>query len=277
MTGALDERQIESFERDGFLFPVDAMTAGEAAVFQDRLERTERDFAAGGHERPLAHYLTGGGSHAVYPMASDLCRHRGLADAAESLLGPDLMAWGVSFFIKEPGDGRIVTWHQDLMYWGFGETSDQVTAWIALTPSTVESGCMRFVAGSHRRRFVPHRKLPSGKNMLSQGQEIAVEVDDEEATDIVLEPGQCSLHHGMLFHSSGPNTSADRRIGVAIRYVNPNARQVDGSKEHALLVRGVDRERNFIHFAPPRREFGPCELELHEEIMRLKTSASYRA
>lgn len=275
MIGGLDERQIESFERDGFLFPVDAMTADEAAVFRERLEFTERGFVAGGHERPLAYYLMGGGSHAVYPLASDLCRHRGLADAAESLLGPDLMAWGVSFFIKEPGDGRIVTWHQDLTYWGFGETSDQVTAWIALTPSTVENGCMRFVAGSHRRHFVPHRKFPSEKNMLSQGQEIAVEVDDEEATDIVLEPGQLSLHHGMLFHSSGPNTSADRRIGVAIRYVNPNARQVDGSKEHALLVRGVDRGRNFIHFAPPRHEFGPSEIELHEEIMRLKTSANY--
>ena len=275
MTGALDERQIESFERDGFLCPVDAMTADEAAVFRDRLERTERDFATGSHERPLAHYLTGGGSHAVYPLASDLCRHPGLADAAQSLLGPDLMAWGVSFFIKEPGDGRIVTWHQDLTYWGFGETSDQVTAWIALTPSTVENGCMRFVPGSHRRHFVPHRKCPSEKNMLSQGQEIAVEVDDEEATDIVLAPGQLSLHHGMLFHSSGPNASSNRRIGVAIRYVNPNARQMDGSKEHALLVRGVDRERNFIHFAPPRREFGPSEIALHEEIMRLKTSANY--
>ena len=275
MTGVLDGRQIESFERDGFLFPVDAMTVDEAVAFRNRLERTERDFAGGNPERPLAHYLMGGGSHAVYPLASDLCRHPGIADAAESLLGPDLMAWGVSFFIKEPGDGRVVTWHQDLTYWGFGETSDQVTAWIALTPSTVENGCMRFVAGSHRRHFVPHRDFPSEKNMLSRGQEIAVEVDDEEATDIVLESGQCSLHHGMLFHSSGSNTSADRRIGVAIRYVNPNARQVDGSKEHALLVKGVDRERSFIHFAPPRHEFGPSEITLHEEIMRLKTSANY--
>ena len=111
--------------------------------------------------------------------------------------------------------------------------------------------------------------------MLSRGQEIAVEVDEEEATDIVLAPGQFSLHHGMLFHSSGPNRSNDRRIGIAIRYVNPNARQVDGSKEHALLVRGVDRRRNFIHFEAPRRAFGTSELALHEEIMRSKTSANF--
>lgn len=275
MTGILTERQVDRYERDGFLFPVDAMSAEEARAFRNRLEETERDYAARGHARPISHYLSGGGSHAVCPVACDLCRHPGIVDAAESLLGPDMMAWGVSFFIKEPGDFRVVTWHQDLMYWGFGETSDQVTAWIALTPSTVENGCMRFVAGSHRRRFVPHRDTYAENNMLSRGQEIAVEVDEAEATDIVLEPGQISLHHGMLFHSSGPNPSADRRIGVAIRYVNPSARQVDGSKEHALLVRGVDRAQNFIHFAPPRHGFGPSEIALHEEIMRSKTSANF--
>ena len=275
MTGSLDGSQIDAYERDGFLFPLDAMTADEALAWRHRLERTEADYAAGSRAKPIAHFLSGGGSHAVCPLASDLCRHPVVADAAESLLGPDLMAWGVSFFIKEPGDGRVVTWHQDLTYWGFGETSDQVTAWIALTPSTVENGCMRFVAGSHRRHFVPHRDSRAENNMLSRGQEIAVEVDDEEATDIVLEPGQFSLHHGMLFHSSGRNRSNDRRIGIAIRYVNPNARQEDGSKEHALLVRGADRQQNFIHFAPPRHAFGASELELHEEIMRSKTSANY--
>ena len=275
MAGALTRHQVEAYERDGFLFPVDAMTVDEATALRHRLEETEKDYAAGNYDRPISHYLTGGGSHVVCTLAADLCRHPGIADVAESVLGPDLMAWGVSFFIKGPNDGRIVTWHQDLNYWGFGETSDQVTAWFALTPSTVENGCMRFVAGSHRRRLVPHRNFPNEKNMLSQGQEITVEVDAAAATDIVLEPGQCSLHHGLLFHSSGPNTSSDRRIGIAIRYVNPNARQVDGSKEHALLVRGVDRGQNFVHFAPPRHGFGPSEIALHDEIMRSKTAANY--
>ena len=275
MTGALTGQQVERYEREGFLFPIDAMSAEEARAFRNRLERTEKDYAACGHNRPITHYLMGGGSHIVCLLASDLCRHPGIVDAAESILGPDLMAWGVSFFIKDPNDGRVVTWHQDLAYWGFGETSDQVTVWIALTPSTVENGCMRFVAGSHRRHLVPHRDFPSEKNLLSRGQEIAVEVDENEATDIVLEPGQCSLHHGLMFHSSGPNRSKERRVGVAIRYVNPNARQVDGSKEHALLVRGVDRRQNFIHFAPPRYGFGLSEIALHEEIMRSKTAADY--
>ena len=62
---------------------------------------------------------------------------------------------------------------------------------------------------------------------------------------------------------------------AAGHHVNPNARQVDGSKEHALLVRGVDRQRNFIHFVPPRHAFGTSELALHEEIMRSKTSANF--
>ena len=104
------------------------MAADEAIEFRHRLERTEKDYVAGNHDRPLSHYLMGGeASHAVCPVASDLCRHPGIVDAVESLLGPDLMAWNVSFFIKDAKDGKVVTWHQDLTYWGFGETSDQVT------------------------------------------------------------------------------------------------------------------------------------------------------
>ena len=88
-------------------------------------------------------------------------------------------------------------------------------------------------------------------------------------------PGQISLHHGLMFHGSGPNNSSERRIGVAIRYVNPNAQQLDGSKEYALLVRGRDRNQNFIHFAPATRGFHPDEIELHQEILESKTAANY--
>ena len=135
---------------------------------------------------------------------------------------------------------------------------------------------MRFVAGSHRRHLVPHRDFPSEKNLLSRGQENRGRGRRERGDRHCAGVGPVfASNHGLMFHSSGPNRSKERRVGVAIRYVNPNARQVDGSKEHALLVRGVDRRQNFIHFAPPRYGFGLSEIALHEEIMRSKTAADY--
>ena len=89
-----------------------------------------------------------------------------------------------------------MSWHQDLTYRGMGETDHEVTAWVALSPATEASGCMRFVPGSHRQSIVEHTDTFAGDNLLSRGQEIAVEVDENDAVAAVLRPGQMSLHHG---------------------------------------------------------------------------------
>ena len=130
-----------------------------------------------------------------------------------------------------------MTWHQDLTYWGLDDM-DEVTAWVALSPSTTESGCMRFVPGSHKRSLVEHVDTFADDNLLTRGQEIAVDVDESAAADVELRPGQASLHHGHLFHSSGPNTTPDRRIGAAIRYITPSMQQRGGP-----AVPGGARER----------------------------------
>src|SRR5262249_57420913 len=110
-----------------------------------------------------------------------------ILDAVGDVIGPDILVWSSSFFIKEPRDGAYVSWHQDATYWGLSEP-DVVTAWIALTPSTVESGAMRMVPGTHHEQVAHHDTFAPG-NLLSRGQEIAVEVDEARAVDVVLQPG----------------------------------------------------------------------------------------
>ncbi len=143
---------------------------------------------------------------------------------------------------------------------GFVFPIDAVTAWVALSPATRESGCMRFVAGSHLREIVEHRDTFSAKNMLSRGQEIAVAVDDSEAVDVLLEPGQMSLHHGRTFHASHANRSSDRRIGLAIRYIAPSMKQTGERRTVAVLVRGEDRYGHFELAPPPSGIHAPSGL-----------------
>ena len=76
--------------------------------------------------------------------------------------------------------------------------------------------------------------------MLTRGQELAVEVDDKDAVDVVLKPGEMSLHHHKIFHASNANRSNDRRIGLAIRYIPTHVRQVAIDDDSAALVRGRD-------------------------------------
>ena len=219
--GKLSKALKEQYWRDGYLFPIDVMDAGEAAAHRAELEQIERDWLGADLPHPLNMYKRTN-AHCVMPLAARLATDPRVLDVVEAVLGPDLMVWSAEFFIKEPGTRHVVGMHQDLTYWGMGETSDQVTAWIALSPSTRASGCMDFVAGSHKNPILPHNDTFSDTNLLSRGQEVAVEIEEADKTRIELRPGQMSLHHGLTIHGSGPNSSEDRRIGIAIRYLNPN-------------------------------------------------------
>ena len=156
-------------------------------------------------ERPTAHQTGQIAPDLLQPYGTDLAKIR--LDAIESILGPDLLLWSCEYFIKEANSRNMVSWHQDLTYWGMDGSDHEVTAWVALSPATEHSGCMKFVAGSHRESLVPHTDTFADNNLLSRGQEIAVEVDEEDATIAALKPGQMSLHHGRMFHASGPNTT----------------------------------------------------------------------
>ena len=109
---------------------------------------------------------------------------------------------------------------------------------------------MRMVPGTHEREVVEHVDTWRPGAMLTRGQEIAVEVDENDAIDVVLKPGEMSLHHHKIFHASKANRSTERRIGLALRYIPTHVRQIAIDNDSAALVRGVDE---YGHFRPEPR------------------------
>jgi phytanoyl-CoA dioxygenase PhyH len=265
---ALSPEAVARYRRDGFYFPVRVLSAAEAAGYRARLEAVE-------HERggPLGGELRHKG-HLLFTWLDALIRHPGILDAVEDLLGPDLLCWSSSFFIKEARDPAFVSWHQDSTYWGLSEP-DVVTAWVALSESSIESGAMRMIPGTHTEQ-VAHRDTFAPDNLLSRGQEIAAAVDEARAVDVVLRPGEMSLHHVRMFHGSPPNRSADRRIGYAIRYIPTRLRQVGGPGDSATLVRGVDAYHHFEPEEPPAADLDPAARARHAAIMKRQGALLYR-
>lgn len=204
--------------------------------------------------------------HLLLTWLNELIRDARILDPVESILGPDILCWGSGFFIKNPHDTAHVTWHQDSTYWGLSKP-DIVTAWVALTFSTKENGCMRVIPGTHRLEQLPHQDTFAPDNLLSRGQEIAVEVDASKAVDVVLLPGQMSLHHVMLVHGSDPNAGAERRIGFAIRYLPTYVKQLSGASDSATLVRGKDAYGHFISEPAPRSDFHPDAVAFHAKML----------
>src|SRR3982750_11047 len=193
MSTTLSRAQVETYREQGILHPLPAVSEDEAAALHRRYQ-AQAAFIKGRHNQK---------PHLLFTWLDALVRDPRIVDAVESLLGPDLFCWGAQFFAKPAGDAAYVSWHQDATYWGLS-SPDVATAWVALTPSTPESGCMRVVPGTHRSQ-VPHEDRFDDANLLSRGQEVAVEVDPASVVDVVLQPGEMSLHHVLLFHGSEPN------------------------------------------------------------------------
>ena len=263
--GGLAPSQLAFYRENGFLSPIPAFGTQEAATLRGRVEALELEYPSAPGGRDLNQYFRVNG-HVVLPLLAEIARTPAILEAVAAVLGDDLLVWSVELFIKEAGTSKVVSWHQDITYWGMGETDEELTAWIALSDVSVEAGCMRFIPGSHKNAIVAHQDTFDADNLLSRGQEIAG-IDEGQAVFGALKPGEMSFHHGRTFHASGPNRSADRRIGVAIRYVTPHVKPVDGPADYAMLVRGQDHNSAWINIASPTRPFEPHSLKLYEEIL----------
>ena len=268
MTKVLTAADVSRYDATGYHFPIDVLSASEVAECRRQLE---------GYEARAGGPISGGmrhRSHVLFPWINDVIRHPKILDAVEDVFGPNILCWNTSFFIKEPRDPGFVSWHQDATYWGLS-TPDVMTVWLALSPANKVSGCMKFIPGTHKSQ-VQHADTFASDNLLSRGQEIAVEVKEEEATLVELKPGQASMHHVLLFHGSEPNQSDDRRIGLAIRYVPTHVKQAVGGRDWASLARGVD---TFGHFEPepaPKSDLEPEALAFHQMVTEEQVRVLYR-
>ncbi len=104
---------------------------------------------------------------------------------------------------------------------------------------------------------------------------MAVDVNEAEAINVVLEPGEMSLHHGKVFHGSHANTSADRRIGLAIRYISPDMQQTIAEKTTAKLVAGKDNFGHFRLIGQPRGVVDADDLASVRENLRIQQQFLY--
>jgi len=187
---ALSAEAVRRYDETGYYAPVSVLDTGEAAAIRTKLEAHEAAHGRlTGHQRHKSHLL--------FTWLDQLIRNERILDAVEDVIGPDILCWGTSFFIKEPRNPGFVSWHQDSTYWGL-DPADIVTAWVALSDSTAENGAMRVVPGTHKLEQVAHRDTFAPDNLLSRGQEIAVDVDEAKAVMLELKAGEMSLHHGSV-------------------------------------------------------------------------------
>lgn len=269
MLKALSEDQVNEYHRDGFFAPIPCLSADETAMFRTKFEAYEAAHE-GWYEMSKGQKL-----YLLQTWARDLGCHPKILDAVEDVMGPNLMVWGLSLFVKDAQSPSYVSWHQDSTYWGLSKPN-VTTAWIALSPANKQSGCMKMMPGTHKWDQVAHRDTLAKENLLTRGQEIDVDVDEKDAVYLEIEPGEISLHNIRTVHASAPNQSNHRRIAIAIRYITPDVKQINADGDSAWLVRGADTEGNFIHEIPPEADMDAAAMAEHDRILELRQGVLYK-
>lgn len=265
----LEPDHIEHWRRDGYYLPIRAMSAAEAETYRKRMEDCEARLGKiVGNQRHKTHLL--------FTWANELVRNETILDAVEDLIGPNILCWTTNLFVKEPGTLDFVSWHQDSTYWGLYPDDDVVTAWIALSDATPESGAMRFLPGSHHKDQIPHQDTFDEHNLLSRGQVAVTDINEDEAVDVVLKAGEASLHHIRMLHASGPNKANYRRVGLAVRYIPPYVKQLKIAHDSAMLVRGQDDYGHFFHEPAPNTDADEAAVAAHADAMARQVATYYQ-
>ena len=248
--------QIQQYENDGWVSPLDVLTVEQVRDCRTRLERWEsmRGGSLPAHERSSGHIL--------FPWIDELMRNETILDAVEDLIGPDILCWNSVFWIKEAHSPSYVGWHQDLQYWGLSN-SDVVSIWIALSDASEAAGCMSVIPGSHKE-ILGHEETYAKDNLLSRGQELEIDVTQHRTVPMPLKPGQVSFHNVRTAHGSGPNTTDDRRIGLSFHYMPTTTEQTLSEWDSASLVRGEDKHNNFEHCPQPQHDLEPASVDVHQ-------------
>ncbi len=172
-----------------------------------------------------------------------------LLDIAEQFIGPDIALFASHYISKPAGDGQPVLWHQDAAYWPL-QPMEVVSLWLAVDDSTPDNGCLQVLPGSHRGAVHGLRRIDAVANVL--GSEIAVEVDESAAVDVVVPRGGVSVHHPAIVHGSRANTSSRRRCGLTIRYIPTSTRIVSESPwPCCFLLRGDGAPHVNVYATPP--------------------------
>jgi chlorinating enzyme len=243
----LTEAQKAKFWQSGYLCPLTAMDEHAARNILLKLEQFEAKHGGFGQ---LLRFK----AHLRLAALMRLATHPRVLDAVEDLIGPNILLFTSTLWPKNAGDGRYVSWHQDSAYFGF-DRHEEVTAWVALTPSHAGNGCVRVMPGSHLGPEHQHEETFAKNNLLIRGQTIHG-LDETKAVNLELRPGQFSLHQERTAHGSQPNTSQSRRIGYALFYIPTHVGSTLGRRA-ALLVRGKDEHEKWDPDPVPRTDDDP--------------------
>lgn len=248
----LDSEQISHFNREGFLVvrnaidptllkpinkPVNALVSSGPNPEFRRLD-VHRD------DRTVLVWMKD--IHYQIPSLATLLHHKSLGSMAAQLLNESVEVRLLldALFYKSGQNGGAVGWHQDYSYWQHVEPVCSIAAWIALTDSCEENGCLKVIPGSHKWGLMPGNwtnAFSEDPDELLKHPQVKAEQGEVQPQSIELKVGDVSFHHSLTMHGSYANRTQQERIGYTVQYIPSSARYNQNK------VRFWQRDPQLIH------------------------------
>ena len=245
--------QIDRYNDHGYLFPIQVFDDREIIEIREYFDALlPRALAAGWNSYEMINW------HKTCRGVYDVVTNSRILDVIQDLLGDTVILRHSHFFVKLPGDGKRVSWHQDSSYWPLSR-SKVVSAWLAIDDSTIENGAMQVIPGSHKAAQIAfHDSEPEENNVLSQTVRDADRYGDAPVS-LVLKAGEMSLHSDWTLHGSDVNQSEQRRCGLAMRFLSSDVQAYNGWNAHSVICRGQDPTGHWADHARPTGEQVPVK------------------
>ena len=186
--------------------------------------------------------------------------HPGLLAVAEAILGLDFVPYNEVTFIKEPGLGPAVAWHQDgTTHWEAKDWNEGAHGFNFMTQlyDSTPANCVWALPGTHKLGKVDFKALAaaSGSDQL------------DGAVPMMCSAGDAVIMNRQLAHGSFANTSTERRVTLNAgffprsRVLNVATRKLTGEEviytadrihERSRIIQlGIDaRQQRFPEEAP---------------------------
>lgn len=245
----LSSEQLADFRKNGYIGPFDLYEADEIRLKYKKLRAEIFDRTRAIYKLEHTSRLAGYDRHLDIDFFSQHIMRKEIIDKVTGILGPDIICWRSEMFPKYPGD-EGTDWHQadtfahasgePQIVWPMGSRfGGSLTVWTAVTDATEETGCLRFMPGTHEEMFYDESKgmeyKPEIVNAVEKGgmkrgffgydyrnlqKDPDFVPDEDQAVSIPMYAGQFVIFWSTLMHASLPNVSKSKtRLGFTARYV----------------------------------------------------------
>ena len=225
---ALNETEMELFERDGFLLKRGLISEAQLAALDQEIDGLHEKMAletpkgvhvtwdkqVDGRPRRIRQLMN---SEIVSPTLNENLRSDAMLDVVEALIGSQISLFHSKLLMKAALDGSPTPWHQDYAYWKRGENRPvMVNCMLAIDPQTLENGCIQFVPGSHKDGLMTHENKPTGFgfDVYLPGEFTA----RKGTVALPMRRGDCVFFNSLVIHGSDANRSLKHRRANTVAY-----------------------------------------------------------